>query len=220
MVIPVVILMKLTRAQCHFVYVLHSNTLSFNSCYCFVCLSCFLFLVNIWQRFVITELCLFPYEGLPVMSHRCYSVFICKNQVQCFTHIPHLNFHFSIGNRRWLWVMQVYIILWGVWRAQREYDFIITGGNWNRGNCEKSCSSSSVLVFPFTSRLTLLLCEIVYSNLCHWVCKLSEVLNDTVIPVCTLLSYPRRLKSSLQLWEHEITHLLFCFELFIATVEN
>lgn len=186
----------------------------------FACLvSCCSWSAYDWQRFVITELCLFPYEGLPVMLHRCYSVFICKNQVHCFAHIPHLNFHFSIGDRRWLWVMQVYIILWGVWRARREYDFIITGGNWNRGNCEKSCSSRFELFFPFTSCLTLLLCKIVYRNLCHWVCKLIEVLSDTVIPVCTSLSYPRRLKS-LQLWEHEITHLVFCFELFIATVEN
>jgi len=114
-----------------------------------------------WLRFVITELCLFPYEGLPVMSRSCYSVFICKYPAHCFACIPHLNSNFSIGDWRWSWVMQVYIILWGVWRARREYDFIITGGNWNRGNCKKSCSWSSELFFPFASCLTLLLCETV-----------------------------------------------------------
>jgi len=116
----------------------------------FACLvSCCSWSTYDWQRFVITELCFFPYEGVPVMSHRCYSVFVCKNLVHCFAHIPHLNlnFRFSIGDRKWLWAMQVYIILWGVWRARREYDFIITGGNWNRGNCEKSCSSSSEFFF-------------------------------------------------------------------------
>ena len=40
--------MILVTHKCHYVYVLHRNAYSFNSCYCFVCMSCFLLLlVNI-----------------------------------------------------------------------------------------------------------------------------------------------------------------------------
>lgn len=159
---------------------------------------------GVWSKF-----CIFLCEGLPLMLHRCYSVFICRNWVQYFANILHSNSCFSIGNQRWSWVMQAYIILWGVWRVQREYDFIITGENSNRGNCEKLYFWNSELALALSSCLALLLFRIIYSTLCQWIFKLIEVLNGTVyIPIYTSWSYPRRCKSSLQLWECGIAHVV------------